>query len=147
MPSSGRMWMGRPASSGLLVVVEAYDPLWRPAVRPEAPCLANEAIPVVIGSMRDAPNELTGGVDKVDLRESRHRVGTVARDERRHDAAELSRSLSPPSDRADQRPVRPDHQDVIGLAVEDVQVGLGVEVHRANAPEGVPGRRPRPTRR
>ena len=59
-------------------------------------------------------------------------------DDRSGDAAELPGSLSFSSDRADQRPVRPDHQDVFGLAVEDVQVGLCVEVDRANTAEGVP---------
>ena len=137
MPSSGRMCMGAARFLGLLVVVaEAYDPVGdQPSVRKRHVGHEDTRRHRV---QRDAPNELTDGVDEVDLRESRHRVGTVARDERRPDVAELSGSLSPPSDRTDQRPVRPDHQDVIGLAVEDVQVGLGVEVHRANVAEGVP---------
>ena len=54
------------------------------------------------------------------------RVGGVAPDDRRGDVVELARSLSPPSGRADKRPVRPDYHDVIGLAVEDVQVGMCV---------------------
>ena len=68
----------------------------------------------------DAPHELAVGFENVDLKESHHRVGAVAPDDGRVDVVELTGSLSPPSDRPDQRPVRPDHQDVIELAIEDV---------------------------
>ena len=72
------------------------------------------------------------------MRESHHRVRAVASDDHARDVAELAGSLPPATDGTDQRTVRPDHEDVIELAIEDVKVGLRIEVHRAHAAECVP---------
>ena len=87
---------------------------------------------------RNAPYEGPAGVQEVDGRGTPHRVGAVAGDNRRGDVAKLARPLSGPSHRAHQRSVGPDHDNVLGLVVEDVQIALAVERHGAHAAEGVP---------